>query len=151
MKDKETVSTPKEFVYSYHGKDFTKKELVRIAKFQRSFILMVLINFGFLVLANIINSTAPKTEGNGMVLFAVVFFILSVIAYVAEIVSFFRLAIELKENFVLMVIAGFFLAVPCIGLGIAVLINSHVIKLLRAASIDVGFLGISSAEIDRME
>ncbi len=112
---------------------------------------MVLVNFGFLVLANIINSTAPKTEGNGMVLFAVVFFILSVVAYFAEIISFFRLAIELKENFVLMVIAGFFLAVPCIGLGIAVLINSHVIKLLRAASIDIGFLGISSAEIDRME
>ncbi|MBQ7694033.1 MAG: hypothetical protein IJT50_02815 [Lentisphaeria bacterium] len=119
-------------------KDFSKEEIVTIAKYQ-AFVLYGVA--AVLVASLLLRVSVPALilPARGLYLLCSLFCVYSV----------FCLRQAERENIVLTIVAMILLFIPLLNLVILVFTVVSATKILKAAGLNVGFMGVSKEEIER--
>lgn len=130
MSDQTTYPEVDNNVWTINGKNFTRNEIYEIAKLQSAILYCVLANIVIMLLYAI----------------PVIGQLAGLVVFICSIVFFIKLSTALKRPMGLSVILGILLIVPLLGL--ILLLNAVITatKVLRAAGLKVGLMGVSAGE-----
>ncbi len=134
--EERNVSAANSKSYRYGGKEYTKENIAAIAKFQSFVLYSVVFNLAVSVLSGV---GIPQTVAGGLFLLCALFCIYSV----------FSLRNAEKENIALTIVAVLLLFIPVLSLVIMLFSVLSATRILKAAGLKVGFMGVSREELEK--
>ena len=128
-------------MYTYENKEFSKEQIIAIAKNEKLFLIFLLLRIiSYVIGAMIGNAIINGLAGLGILVFSVL-----------TVVFFVKMMVEMKTGTVSIVIRAFLALFPIIGLITLLIVNNQAMKILQSAGIKVGFLGASDSTIRKFE
>ena len=136
---------------SYENKLYSKKDILEIAKNQKRFIFFILIFFVFQFFTKAMWNSVAGIDPSLAFIFRFLLILGALCFFVAEAFFCIKMMLALQTNTALTVMLAIFSFLPLIGIFIALALNSNANKVLAAAGLDVGFLGVSGFTIKQLQ
>ena len=137
------TASPNDIICTCDNKQYTKSQIIEIAKNQKWFIFFILLYFAIQCIFKALFDGIPEIRP--LVLFFVFVF------FIAEVFFCVKMMLAVKMNTVSIVVLAILSFIPCIGIFVAVALNCNANKVLKAAGLNVGFFGVSQLAIRQLQ
>lgn len=144
-------SSPDTILCTCDSKQYTKKQILEIAKNQKWFIFFILLFFICQCFSRVMWDRFSAIDSSFAMVFRFLLILGALTFFVVEALFCIKMMLALQTNTVLCVLFAVLSVVPCLGIFIAVALSSKANKVLTAAGINVGFFGVSLSTIKQLE
>ena len=144
-------SSPDTIMCTCDNKQYTKHQILEIAKSQKWFIFFILVFFVCQCFSRVMWDRFTEIDSSFATVFRFLLILGAFTFFIVEAYFCVKMMLALQTSTVLSVLLAILSVIPCLGIFIAVVLSSRANKVLTAAGLNVGFFGVSLSSIKQLE